>query len=110
MSKNLCRRPWSGWILVLAILTAAVPATAQESGPPLIEGISETAFLYGHWTVNPERAYLREYQAAVWEEFKASGILDDVKAMFTEMVPADARAQAEGPMKTVMANIRAARP
>lgn len=102
MSKNLCRCPWSGWILVLAILTATVPATAQESGPPLIEGVSEMAFLYGHWTVNPERAYLRKYQEAVWEEFKASGILDDVKAMFTEMVPADARAQAEGPMKTVM--------
>lgn len=101
MLKNLCRRPWSGSILALTLLLAAGPATARTSGPALVEGVPDGAFVFGHWTVNPERAYFREYQEQVWEEFKASGILNDVKAMFVEMVPADARAQAEGPMKMV---------
>ena len=89
--------------LICGVAAGLAPrATAAEGAQALSRGVPGDAFVFQAWASNPERAFMNEYNARVWKAFEESGIMADVHAMVQEMVPAEARQQAEGPMKQAL--------
>lgn len=101
MVHDLCRRSGRFSLLAAAalLLSLCVSQHGHAEGVKLAKGVPADAFVFTNWKANPERAYMKEYTDRVMAEFKASGIMKDIQGIFTEMVPAEARGQMEGPMK-----------
>ncbi len=95
------RRALSALGVCLALALVIAPTSDAQAGSDPAKGIPSDVFVYSGWMHNPERDYMADYKAAVWNELKASGIFKDVQNFFMDMMPPAERGQIDGSMKMV---------
>lgn len=65
--------------VLVGLLAFAVPSEAQGSGDFALPAmVPDDVFIVASTHSNPERAFLNEAWGEVWEEFEASGVIEDV--------------------------------